>query len=229
MTRRAAIFIFISSLLFSLTFSTPCRGQNTKDLDFGEQTDSISLIHGIAVSFDLAGAIQRMVSDYGQYEASVRLNLQDKYFPILEVGIGSADHDDVVTQIHYKSSAPYFRIGADYNLMKDKHDDYRIYGGLRYAFSYFNYDISHPDITDPTWGGKAPYSADGVKCNSHWAELSAGIDAKLFGPIHLGWSVRYRKRISQDSGIMGNVWYVPGFGKSGSTRLGGTFNITVDI
>ena len=229
MTRRAAIFTYISSLLISLFISLPSKAQNKTLETETVQTDSISLIHGIAVSFDLVGAIQNMVSDYGQYEAAVRLNLRDTYFPVLEVGIGSADHDDVVSQTHYKSSAPYFRIGADYNLMKDKHDLYRIYGGLRYAFSYFSYDITHPDIVDPIWGDEVPYSASDVKCNSHWAEISAGVDATIFGPLHLGWSVRYRKRISQKNGSMGNVWYVPGFGKSGSTRLGGTFNITIDI
>ena len=229
MTQRAAIFTYISSLLISLVISIPCKAQNTKLETETVQADSISLIHGFAVSVDLVGAIQRMVSDYGQYEAAIRLNLRDTYFPVLEVGIGSADHNDDVSQTRYKSSAPYFRIGADYNLMNNKHDIYRIYGGIRYAFTYFNYDLSHPDVVDPIWGDIVPYSANNVKCNYHWAEISAGVDATLFGPLHLGWSVRYRKRISHNSGSMGNVWYVPGFGISGGTRLGGTFNITIDI
>ena len=228
MIRRLEIFTFISSLAISL--SSPISSQAQEVIPIQEETsDSVAFFNGFSVSIDLAGIIQRAVSDYGQYEASVRLNLFDHYFPIFEVGVGSAKHDDVVTKISYKSTAPYFRIGLDYNFMKDKHDVYRIYGGARYAFSYFTYDMSHPGLDDPYWGGHVDYGAEGVKCNCHWAELSAGVDAKIWGPLHMGWSVRYRKRLFHNDGSLGNVWYVPGYGQSGSTRLGGTFNITIDI
>jgi len=55
------------------------------------------------------------------------------------------------------------------------------------------------------------------------------VDVTIWGPLHLGWSVRYRNRTSSDTGEYGDCWYVPGFGKSKSTNLGGTFNITFDI
>lgn len=193
------------------------------------EPDTVPLWKGFAVSVDVVGPIQKAVSDYGQFEGALRINLKDKYFPIVEAGIGKASHDDDVTNITYHTSAPYFRVGIDFNLMKMKHDVNRIYGGVRYAFTYFDYDLWHPDVTDPVWGGETPYRADGVKCNYHWAELVAGVDSKIWGPLHLGWSVRYRRRIAHDDGIAGNVWYVPGFGKQGNTRLGGTFNIIIDI
>ena len=227
MTRREAICIYISSLTISLLLALPASAQRHEP--FVEVNDSTPLFNGFAVSADLFGLVQSLVSDYGQYEGALRINLRDKYFPIVELGIGRADHDDDVTRISYSSRAPYGRIGLDLNLMKDKHDDYRIYGGLRYAFSSFKFDLSHPGVTDPIWGNEADYSVKGVKCNYHWAEAVAGVDAKIWGPIHLGWSVRYRKRLAYSCGDIGNVWYVPGYGKSGSTRLGGTFNISIDI
>ena len=46
-----------------------------------------------------------MVSDYGQYEASLRINLKDKYYPVFELGYGKADASDEATQITYKTSA----------------------------------------------------------------------------------------------------------------------------
>ncbi len=228
MTRRAEIFTYISSLVISLLTPITTHAQKA-DIPLEETADSVAFLNGFSVSFDLAGLIQKAVSDYGQYEAALRLNLLDRYFPIVEIGMGVARINEVVTRISYKSSAPYFRIGMDYNLMKNKHDNYRIYGGARYAFSYFSYDVSHPGLEDPIWKGTFEYGADGVKCNCHWAEISAGVDAKIWGPVHLGWSVRYRKRLFHDNGSLGNVWYVPGYGKSGSTRIGGVFNITIDI
>lgn len=228
MTQPKDIFSFISSVAISILLALPLHAQQTIDTEL-ETTDSVPFLKGFAVSLDLVGPILRVAGDYGQLEAAFRMNLRDHYFPIVEAGLGSAKHDDVVTQISYKSTAPYFRLGMDYNLMKDKHDIYRIYGGGRYAFTYFSYDVSHPGLTDPIWNDIAPYGANDVKCNYHWLELSIGVDAKLWGPFHMGWSVRYRRRLFYDSGSLGNVWYVPGYGKSGKTRLGGTFNIGIDL
>ena len=198
-------------------------------IDAPDTTVNSRWFDGFALSVDLAGVIQRAVSDYGQYEAALRINIDDTWFPIVEVGLGSAKHDDVVTQISYKSSAPYFRLGADHNFLKDKHDIYRVYGGARYAFSYYSYDVSHPGVEDPVWGELVPYNEKGVKCNAHWLEFAAGVDAKIWGPIHLGWTVRYRRRLFADNGAMGNVWYIPGFGKAGRTCIGGTFNVGIDL
>ena len=96
------------------------------------QEDSIPLFRGVAIGFDVAGAAQRLLSDYGQYEVMGRVNLHDQYFPTIEVGYGEASHkDDVVTGINYATKAPYFRIGADVNLLKNKHTGNRVFAGLR--------------------------------------------------------------------------------------------------
>lgn len=193
------------------------------------KNDSVPLFNGIAVSVDLVGPMQMVFGDYGQYEAALRINLKDRYFPIVELGIGKADHNDDATDITYNTSAPYAKIGVDFNLLKNKHDIYRLFAGARYAFTSFKYDLSHPGMTDPVWGGMAPYEGYGIKCSYQWLEIVIGVDAKMLGPVHLGWSVRYRSRLSHNDGTMGNTWYVPGFGKAGSSSLGGTFNIAIDI
>lgn len=194
------------------------------------QRDTIPMFHGFALSFDLLGAIQMKLSDYGQYEGALRLNLYNKYFPIVEVGYGRADHeDDEVTGITYKTSAPYFRVGADVNLMKNKHSKNRIYAGLRYAFTSYKVDISRRPFPDPVWLWDTSYGVQDEACSQHWAELLFGLDAQVFGPLHLGWSVRYRRRLSHNDGIIGKTWYVPGYGTQNGSRLGGTFNISIDI
>ncbi|MGN1375101.1 MAG: DUF6048 family protein, partial [Prevotella sp.] len=101
--------------------------------------------------------------------------------------------------------------------------------GARYAFTSFEYDLYHPAITDPVWGSEAEYQANDVKCSYHWFEALVGVDAKIYGPIHMGWSLRYRGRLSYKDGEPGKSWYVPGFGKGGSSAIGGTFNISIDI
>lgn len=224
----------IVSLLLFFSVAHPMQAQSSRrsvqeKLLLKHIDDSIPFYHGLQVKADFVGLVQKLTSDYGQLEAGVRINLKDKYFPTLELGIGKADHSDMVTQTSYKTSAPYAKIGADLNIMKNKHDIYRVYAGARYAFTSFKFDVEHPDVTDPIWGGITPYSGHDIKANCHWLEFLIGLDAKIWGPLHLGWTARYKRRISHNDGTMGNVWYVPGYGKQGSTRLGGTFDIIIEL
>lgn len=236
MPRRHISTYILRSIVFSLSllvlphaFAQSSRKAEQERLRLKQIDDSIPLYRGIQIKADMVGLAQKMVSDYGQYEAGVRVNLKDKYFPTLEVGLGEADHHDIVTLTSYKTSAPYGKIGADFNIMKNKHDIYRLYLGFRYAYTSFKFDVDHPDIVDPVWGGKTPFHGHDIKANYHWMELLLGIDAKIWGPLHLGWSARYKRRLHYDNGELGNVWYVPGYGKQGSTRLGGTFDIIIEL
>ena len=214
------------SLLLLTTAAMPAAAQGFLRLE----ADSVPLFRGFAVSTDLVGLAQTVLGDYGQYEGALRLNLHDQYFPTVELGYGRADHDDdVVTNITYKASGLYFRLGADVNLMKRKHTGNRIFAGLRYAFASYKVDLSRPELVDPFWGGEAWWGVDGQRCSQHWAEVVVGIDAKVVGPLHMGWSVRYRRRIAHDDGPTDKTWYVPGFGIQGSTKLGVMFNVGIDI
>ena len=192
-------------------------------------SDTIPLFRGVAVSADLAGIAQIAFSDYGQYEAALRINLKDKYFPIIELGYGQANSENIISKLSYKTKAPYGRIGMDFNLMKNKHDIYRIYGGFRYAYTSFKFDVEGNGITDPVWGDQVEYSAKGIKASYHWLEAVFGLDAKIWGPIRLGWSFRYKRRLIHNDGSIGSTWYVPGYGKQGGTRLGGTFNVSIEL
>ena len=160
---------------------------------------------------------------------ALHLNLRDRYFPVVEVGYGKADHKEENTQMSYKTSAPFFRAGVDFNVLKNKHDIYRLYVGARYAFTSYKYDLASPGVEDPVWGGVTPYEVKGAKCNYHWLEAAVGVDVKLVGPLHLGWSLRYKQKLTADEGKLGKSWYVPGFGKTGTTAFGALFNISLDI
>lgn len=218
---------YISSILWLLALTT-VQAQTVKKYAT-LQKDTIPFFRGVAVSADLVGLAQMAFGSYGQYEAAVRVNLKDKYFPVLEVGYGKADAEDVATRLSYQAKAPYGRVGIDFNLMKNKHDVNRIYGGFRYAYTDYKYDIFCPGVTDPTWGGSAEFKASDVPCHYHWLELVFGVDAKVWGPIRLGWSARYKRRLFYDEGYVGRTWYVPGYGKQGNARLGGTFNVIIEL
>ena len=216
----------ISTLLALGALSASAQGLKQQT----ERPDTTRFFCGLQVMVDAVGPIQPAVSDYGQYEAALRINFKDKYFPVFELGYGTANHeDDPVTHVVYKPSAPYGKVGMDFNIMKNKHDIYRVYIGARYAFTTFKYDVASPVLTDPVWKDPAAIQLNNVSASYHWAELLFAVDAKIWGPLHLGWSVRYRRRLAHNDGESGNVWYVPGFGKTGNSRLGGTFNIIINL
>ena len=127
MIRQQSISTYISGLVVSLILLTLPSGASAQSRKKVQQLlpDTTAIFNGFAVSVDLLGPGMILLGDYGTYEGALRLNLKDRYFPIVELGIGKADYEDEMMNNHYKTKAPFFRIGADFNLMKNKHDVYR--------------------------------------------------------------------------------------------------------
>lgn len=230
MTYRPRISTSISRLIVSLLLLTLALSAQAQAKVFSLEKDSIPFFRGFAVSFDLVGPAMLALSDRGEYEGALRINLHDQWFPIFEMGVGRANHEnDEVTGITYKTTAPYFRIGMDWNVLKKKHGPNRMYAGFRYAFTSFNVDIIRENLPDPVWLSQTGFGIKDLSCTMHWAEIVFGIDAKIIGPLHLGWSVRYKRPLYHKNGDIGNIWYVPGFGTGSDDQLAANFNVIIDI
>lgn len=184
---------------------------------------------GMAVSFDLAGAVMALATSYGQYEGAIRANFKHRYFPVVELGLGVSEKEDDGTELKFKTSALYARIGLDYNFAKDWRTGNRIFGGVRVAYTNFKYDLTSSDIIDPVWNTPVPINFKDVKSDAIWGELVFGLEAKIWKIIHLGWTARYKHRFHQKVSEPGQAWYIPGFGKNDSHVFGATFNFIVDI
>lgn len=229
MTLPIRISISVSRIVLSMVLLMACANVGAQKFLKYEQ-DTIPLFRGFAVSTDLVGLAQLQLSDHGHIEGALRLNLHDQYFPTVEVGVGRANHkNDEVTGLSYKTTAPYFRLGGDVNIMNNKHTGNRVLVGLRYGFTKYKVDVSRQPFPDPVWQWETDFSVSGESCSMHWAEVLFGLDAKVVGPLHLGWTARYRIRMSHNEGSLGNTWYVPGFGNNDSSSLAATFNVIIDI
>lgn len=155
--QRKSIYAFISCLAISLLLvSQNAAAQRRKE---AEVPDTLPFYRGTAVSADLLGAGMAAFADYGQYEGAARVNLRGRYFPVVEIGCGRADHTDDVTGTRYKTGAPYGRVGIDFNILRNKNDIYRLYCGVRYAYTAWKYDLEHPAVTDPVWGARRNMAA----------------------------------------------------------------------
>ncbi len=230
MTLRRPITTSILRLSISLLLAFIALPSQAQLKMFRMEKDSIPFFRGFSISFDLVGPAMLMFSDHGEIGGALRINLHDQWFPILEMGIGRANHEkDEVTSITYKTTAPYFRLGMDWNILRRKHQANRLYAGFRYAFTSYKVDIIRDNLPDPVWQSQAGFGVDGLSCSMHWLEIVFGIDAKVFGPLHLGWDARYKRRLFHQEGDIGNTWYVPGFGIFDRDLLTANFNIIIDI
>ena len=193
-----------------------------------EEVKQLPLYQGAWIGVDVAGiASKAFGSDILSAEVFAEVNLKNRYFPVIEIGYGSTDTTSDETDIHYKVSAPYFRIGAGYNVFYRKpYLPGQFIVGLRYGYSSFSYDIDAPSLTDPTWGNVSiPLAYNGVKTNVSWAEIVASLRTNVWKNFYMGFSVRYRARLSMKKNDNSEPWYIPGFGKNNSSNLGITYNL----
>lgn len=170
----------------------------------------------LSFGVDLVGPVMRSFGSQGDYQGFLQLNIKGKFLPVVEVGYGSADKEDYYTKVKYKAKAPFGRAGIDFNFLKNKLDDYRVTGGVRYGFTHFNYDTSTPVPENDESGATGPTIDTSGTCTLHWAELVVGVDAKVWGPLHMGWTIRYRRKISCKYDDCDPL-YAPGFGNASKT------------
>lgn len=248
---RKILDSFISLALCLLT-AVPMQAQNgnqppasnpPKEQKQGTDVPDFPLYNGVTVSVDLWGIGSKVLGgDFMSSEVAVDVNLKNRFFPIAEVGYGGTDAwNDNGT--HYKSSAPYFRIGLNYNALYKKKFDNFLFVGLRYAMSSFKYDIEalavndpvwggsigNPNQVDGVWGGSLPYNHKGMKGSMQWFEFCVGIRAHIWNRFYMGWGLRFKFRASSSTGVYGDPWYVPGYGKYGANTLGVTYTITYKL
>ena len=120
------------------------------------------------------------------------------------------------------------RFGLDYNFNK-KHNGNRIFGLIRYGFSSFKYDVGNETFTDPVYLITVPLNLNGEKATGQWLEFGVAVETKLWRFIRLGWSMRYKFRLSLKCPEEGNPYFIPGFGKNDSNGWGGTVNLIFDV
>ena len=215
---------FVSILLISLATSSLMAREHK------EVIPKAPLFCGAAVFGDLSGPVMLAVgSKFSQLEVGARLNFRDHYFPLCELGIGESTREGQEQNNRFHTRAPYFRVGMDYNFNR-KHNGNRLMGGIRYGFTSFKYDFQNPDFQDPIWGGSQKgLDLRGQQGRAQWLEFTVGCETKIWSFIRLGWNLRFKARLHQKKSEFGEPYYIPGFGKNGSSTFGGTVNLIFDV
>ncbi|MBP1639807.1 MAG: hypothetical protein H6Q17_1390 [Bacteroidetes bacterium] len=240
---REKIFRYIFSLLALVIFIQGAVGQQNKDRkpavmqthkkQVKKKTEPQPLLRAVTVQTDVAGPFISKLQGSGisYYEASVDVNLRNKWFPIWEIGHASINHvTDEGGQFNAKGM--YNRIGINVNLLNIT-DPKQItpsilYVGVRMGFAPFNYDIHNLPLKDEYWGNSTITNLDNLKSTAKWGELVAGIRLNVLKNITIGWSGRLKIGLSTGKESY-KPWYVPGYGITGSSVWGFTYNIGYTI
>lgn len=227
--KRILISIIRSTWLSSLLLlASPLSAQKSGGEAGKGDEASVPLYQGTTVGVDVFGLGSKLFGgDFTSTEVSVEVNLRNRYVPVVEIGYGSADTTDDGTDIHYKASAPFFRVGMNYNFFFRKpYLPGFLYGGVRYGYTSFSYDVDAPAMTDPAWEyPDVPFAYEGVKTHAGWFELLAGVKVNVYRNFFMGWSLRYRAGLSVKKSENTEPWYIPGYGKNRSTVLGVTYSL----
>jgi hypothetical protein len=199
------------------------------------------LLNGLDIGVDLYGIGSKLLGgDFLSAEVNLEANLKNRFFPIVEIGYGRTDAY-AEQGIHYKGSAPYARVGMNYNFQykKDNKVGYWFLG-VRYGISAPSYDVStppvedpiwnsalsNPNLEDPIWGGNIPYDYPGQSASVSWYELLGGVRVRITEHICMGWTLRMKWRLGASVSEYGDPWFVPGYGTYKSSQTGITYTIS---
>ncbi len=182
---------------------------------------------GLHLSADVFGYIYPIfVKDkYYSSELSASLDIDNRFFPTIEVGLGHTDMVSQLYEIGYRTRAPYYRVGLDYNVLYKKGNPGYIYIGARMGYTSFDYSVEAPPLVDPVWGDESFVRFSDVPCRSIWAEAVGGVRAEVAKNFYMGWTLRYKYLFYQGPISNGGPWYVPGFGTGKKMAFGATYTI----
>lgn len=187
-------------------------------------------IYEVSVGLNIWDPVMRIFGqDYGIGGVDVRLNMYNRYIPAVEIGLGQARHNADEYGYTYRSPlAPYAKLGIDYNFLFNSNPAYQLYGGLRYGFASFKYEVT--GATDPGtyWGDKTTFDIPSQSASAGWLEVVLGLRVRLWGNISAGWALRYHTILHQSHPVGGDPWYIPGYGTA-SSPLSGSITISYTI
>ena len=188
------------------------------------------LIAGVNIAVDVWDPVMRILGqEYGLVGFMGQLSLHNRYFPTIELGLSMADITPTDMNFTFKSPmAPYFKIGADYNIFYNSNNAYQLHLGLRYGFSAFTYSYENIDANSNYWEESDFFNIPSQKATVGYWEFTAGVQVRISGPISLGWAFKYNSILHESKNTYGPTMYVPGFGKR-SGAITGSFYVIYNL
>ena len=162
----------------------------------------------IRIGYDLIGPLQNAISRArGGWELSGEVDF-NKFFVVTEFGNEHFDYGD--SSYHYRSDGNYLRLGFDLNMIpRDKYGSV-LFFGFRYATSRFDETISGE--TNVFQWGSAYMNEKNTKVKSTWIEFTAGMKAKVWKQLYMGYTLRLKVSPSINGEQNLETYRIPGYG-----------------
>ncbi len=185
------------------------------------------LSNGLRIGFDLGRVANYYIQNHKNFslEGSADIGYQ-RWLGVVELGYGNVK--DGRTDVYsYNSNGAFARIGIERNLLKGGDDV--VFWGLRYGIGRVSYEYSFYNITDPVWGNTSG-SVPKIAAMQHWSELVGGIKAEVLKNIYLGFTLRFRVKLSGNYNTDMAPISVPGYGSAlKNTGFGANYYISYRI
>jgi len=187
--------------------------------------------YGLRIGADIS-KLARSVYDknYKGLELVADYRLTKKMYIAGELGNENKTTDD--DRVNFTTKGTYFKVGFDSNFYENWLDmENMIHIGLRYGVSSFSQELNTYKIYDTS--GYFPTGASVISgkkydgLSAQWAEVVAGMKAKLFNNVYAGVSVRMNYLISQKKPDNFDNLYIPGFNRTYDGKFGAGWNYTI--
>lgn len=170
-------------------------------------------LHQISIGIDIAQPITNaFYKNRTGYEGMVDYYFGKELYGVLEGGFGNASVD--YTDLQYKSSNTFFRIGVNKSILVRLSDrDWDMgFIGVRYGMASIRRSAGTYTVADDLFGSTTG-TVPAKNFLGHWAEITGGMRVELFAGIALGWTIRGKFLLNAKSFKDLSPAYVAGYGK----------------
>ncbi len=187
--------------------------------------------YGVRVGIDLYKLTRALYDkDYKGIEFVGDYRLTKKYFLAAELGNENKTRDD--DRLNFTTKGSYLKAGFDYNAYENWLDMENIISiGMRYGFSTFSQQLNSYRIYNANpYFGEVPVIPSGQKYDgltASWIEVVAGVKAKVFNNVFLGFSLRLNRLVTNKEPENFSNLYIPGFNRTYNGSFGVGFNYTI--
>ena len=202
---------FISTLVIIFSSLLHINGQ-----------DTITIPLKINVGIEVIGPVNYLVEkNTFRAEGYISADLNEKLSAVLAAGYLNYEYSQY--NYTYLSKGIFFRVGADFNLLKPKKSLGKYWGGigLRYGLSRYNSEI--PTFSQTNYWGEASSSIPEKTSWGHFIEASPGMRAEIFRNFSMGWAISLRMLIYSGSSKDLRPIAFPGYG-NGTKRFSSGFS-----
>ena len=113
---------------------------------------------------------------YASADINATLNMWNRLQPTVEIGMGWAKTTPDDKNFTYKRQpSPYFKLGANYNLMFKNSPDYQALIGLRLGYSTFTFDVTDIGYHNSYWQETLTTNITGQRSHALWGEIGLGL------------------------------------------------------